>query len=359
MAAISKQEYLKRYLSNSEAGKKKKKRKIPKSASKRPTSIIVDDDITLEDVKVDDAAKELGEFEVDADETPAVYEDDGVTKISLETYRKREEDQRTKWAPISQNMQVSPVTKAERKSDYDSDNSIPKKTNRRRQDSPDLSPQRGGLRDSPDQSPPRKRQDRSSPHRSTKDFSSSRAEQREADNSPPRSRRRHDSGDSIPEQVHNRLHSPDRSTAKRTRNDLPDLSPPRSGSNRNSTMRRVRNDSPDLSPPRSGSNRDSTMRRVRNDSPDLSPSRSKMNRDSDQSPPRSRKRTNSNSDQSPPRKCVNSDTDQSPPRKQNRSERGSTKNESVRSGSEDRLASGKSTDNCKLCLSRTRPSDIF
>lgn len=331
MAAISKQEYLKRYLSNSEGGKKKKRKKIPKTGSKRPTSIIVDDDIALKDVEVADAARETNEFEGDADEAPAVYEDDGVTKISLETFKKREEEQRTKWAPISQNSRSSPVGEAEQKSNCDSDNSPPRITNRRRQDTPDLSPQRGGLRespdqspprkkqsksppprrggfrDSPDQSPPRKRQVRSSPRRSVKDLTSNSAGRRghspQADNSLPRSRRRrHDSGDSLPEQVHG--HSPDLSPSRQRTSCSPDRS----------AVRRTRNDSPDLSPPQSG-----------------------MNRDSDQSPPR--KRTNSDSDQSPPRKRGSSDSDQSPPRKQNRTARSENVTQK-RSAAEDKMSSG-------------------
>ncbi|XP_015773172.1 PREDICTED: BUD13 homolog [Acropora digitifera] len=104
MAAISKQEYLKRYLSNSDAGKKKKKKKVPKAASKRPASFIVDDDITLKDVAGLNAAQEKNEWEDDVDEAPAVYEVDGVTKISIETFKKREEDKKNKLAPISRNQ---------------------------------------------------------------------------------------------------------------------------------------------------------------------------------------------------------------------------------------------------------------
>ena len=344
MAAISKQEYLKRYLSNSDSGKKKKKRKVPKVASKRPTSIIVDDDITLDDVKVNHEENEMNEFEVDADEAPAVYEDDGVTKISLETFKKREEDQRNKWAPINKNAQPSQSKEVGEKSNYDSDHSPPRITKRRRQDTPDLSPRGGLMANSPDQSPVRNRCGRI-----------------EADNSPPRSRRRHDSGDSIPEAAQNQLHVHDRSTTSRIRNDSPDLSPLRSGPNSSSTARRVGNDSPDLSPPQLGSNRDpggrrdrndsadlspprsgrkrdSTVRRVRNDSPDLSPPRSRINRGTDHS--LARKRTNSDSE-SPPRRRGNSDSDQSPRGRQNRPERGNKSSDIRKSGSEDTMASGK------------------
>lgn len=314
MAAISKQDYLKRYLSNSDGGKKKKRKKAPKTASKHPTSIIVDDDITVRDIKVQDSAQEMNEFEGDVDEAPAVYEDDGVTKISLETFKKREEDQRTKWAPISQDPQSLPGREVrDRLNNSDSDNSTPRMTNRNGQDTPDLSPRRGGSLYSPDQSPPRKKQVKSPPRRSVRDSSLIHDGRRDIslqadDRDPPRSRRkRHDSGDSLPERV---------------RNDSPDLSPTREtrlqGSPDKSRVRRVRNDSPDLSPPRTG-----------------------MNRDSDQSPPR--KRTNNDSDQSPPRKRANSDSDQSPPRKQNRSEKG-TANESGKQrrkdDPEERMSSG-------------------
>ena len=286
MAAISKQEYLKRYLSNPEGAKKKKKKKIPKTASKHPTSIIVDDDITIRDIKVRDSAQETNEFEGDIDEAPAVYEEDGVTKISLETFKKREEDQKTKWAPISQESQTLFHADVGNRLNSNSNNSTPRMTSRDGEDTPDLSPRRSEV----NQSPPRK-----------KDIALSRSSERDSplthdgrrDQSPPRSRRRrHDSGDSLPEQTHSR--SPDLSPSRQSRlQGSPDRSP----------KRRVRNDSPDLSPPRSGL------------------------RDSDQSPPR--KRANSDSDQSPPRKHANSDSDQSPPRKQNKSERASLRSDST------------------------------
>ncbi len=292
MAAISKQEYLKRYLSNSDGEKKKKKRKAPKTASKHPTTNIEDDDITLRDIKTRDSAQ-TNEFEGDVDEAPAVYEEDGVTKISLETFKKREEDQKTKWAPISQDSQSSLAREVADRLNSNSNNSTPIMTSREGQDTPDLSPRRSGSLYNPDQSPPRRRQDRSPPRSPVRDSPLTRDERRD-DQSPPRARRRrHDSGDSLPEQTRTCSHSPDLSPSRQPRlQGSPDRSP----------KRRVRNDSPDLSPPRSG-----------------------LNRDSDQSPPR--KRTNSDSDQSPPRKRADSDSDQSPPRKQNRSERGTARSD--------------------------------
>lgn len=294
MAALSKQEYLKRYLSNSEGARKKKKKKIPKTTSKHPTSIIVDDDITVRDIKIRDSAQETNEFEGDVDEAPAVYEEDGVTKISLETFKKREEDKKTKWAPISLESQSLFHTEAGKRLNSYSNNSTPNMTSRDGEDTQDLSPRRSGVLLDRDQSPRRKK-DRAPPRSSVRDSSSDgrRDVCSEADHSPPRARRRrHDSGDSLPEQTHSP--SPDLSASRQSRLQAsPDRSP----------RRRVRNDSPDLSSPRSG-----------------------LNGDSDQSPPR--KRMNSESDQSPPRKRANSDSDQSPPRRQNRSESTSTRSDS-------------------------------
>ena len=341
MAAISKQEYLKRYLSNSDAGKKKKKKKVPKAASKRPASFIVDDDITLKDVAGSNAAQEKNEWEDDADEAPAVYEVDGVTNISIETFKKREEDKKNKWAPISRN-QLSSLGKNEHQSvNDDSDNSPPRAINRSRQDTPDLSPRRDGLLDRHNQSQARKKRDRNSPSRhrslresldqspvrksqvgrSVKDFSSTGSGKRElsvqADNSPPRFRRRHDSSDSN------------------------DLSPPRqrhSHSSGTSTGARVRHDSPDLSTRHSHTQRDSNdspLQKTSHSNSGQGHARKQTNSDSDQSPPR--KRSSSDSDQSPPRKRSNNDSDQSPPRKHNQSGMRSSK----KLGSESRMSTGK------------------
>ncbi|XP_068755122.1 BUD13 homolog isoform X3 [Montipora capricornis] len=381
MAAVSKQEYLKRYLSNSVPEKKKKKKKGPKMASKRPSSFIVDDDITLKDVAVSNAEQAKIEFEDDADEAPAVYEDDGVTKISIETFKKREEDKKNKWAPISRKPASSPDRREGQNVDYDSDNSPPRSTVRRRQDTPDLSPRRDSLRQGPGQSPVRIKQERNSPSRrerlddspdlsphrrrqmrspfrkTANDLSSTNSERREtliqAEKSPPRShRRRHDSGDSMQEQTRDgrsylspsrqqNYHRASRSAGRRARHDSPDISPQRKGIKTNSHLSAARkrtnhdsnemhrtkrtNSDSDQSPPRKRTNSDS----------DQSPPRKRTNSDSDQSPPR--KRTNSDSDQSPPRKRSNRDSDQSPPRKQKQFEVRST----TKSGSENRMSSGR------------------
>jgi len=117
------------------------------------------------------------------------------------------------------------------------------------------------------------------------------------DDSPPRRRRRHDSDNSPPRQRHDSDNSP-----HRKRHDS-DTSPPR---------QRQRHVSDDNSPPR---------RRTRHDSDDVSPPRKPKNQtacDSDASPPRKRHaRAGSDSDASPPRRKAtnNSDSDASPPRR--------------------------------------------
>lgn len=300
MAAISKQEYLKRYLSNSEGEKKKKRKKVPKASSRYPKSIIVDDDIDIRDIKVYDSAQDVNELEGDVDEAPAVFEEDGITKVSIESFKKREEDHRNKWAPISRATQS--YREEEDRLNFESENPTPRITGRKRLDTPDLSPRRGGGVYNSDQSPPRKKSShravRDSVHNGRQDASPA------ADQSPPRARRRrHDSGDSLPER------SQDHSL------DSPRLQ-----------------ESPNRSP----------VRRRRNDSSDLSPPRSELDKELNQSP--LRKRANSESDQSPPRKHGNGDSDQSPPRRQKKPDRRDIRTESGKQKRvdkhEERMASG-------------------
>lgn len=47
----------------------------------------------------------MTKLEGDVDEAPAVFEEDGIAKVSIESFEKREEDQRKKWGPISQETQ--------------------------------------------------------------------------------------------------------------------------------------------------------------------------------------------------------------------------------------------------------------
>ncbi|PFX16225.1 BUD13-like [Stylophora pistillata] len=219
------------------------------------------------------------------------------------------------WAPISQETQSH--REAEERLNFESENSTPRMVERKRLNTPDLSPRRGAVVYSSDQSPPRKNPSRKV-ERDSSLIHNGRHDASPADQSPPRARRRrHDSGDSLPEQPHN--HNLDSLRLQESPNKSP--------------VRRPRNDSPDLSPPRSGLNTDL----------DQSPPRKRVNSDSDQSPVR--KHTNSDSDQSPPRKHGNGDSDQSPPRKHKRFEGRDPRTESgkQRRGDkhEERMASGQ------------------
>ena len=250
MAAISKQEYLKRYLSNPDDDKRKKKRKKVKTAAKFTKSVIVDDDVGLDTLRPSKEAQSNYEEELQAvDEAPVVFDADGVTAISAESYKKREEEKKTKWAPV--NALQGPALESQSRIDGDVDSSPPR---RRLLDSPDLSssPRRHGYRahttdtspvrrirhDSPDNSPPR----RSRPNKNVEKYEKHNQRERTPDNSPPRQNR-------------NRNVSPDSSPPRKLRHASPNNSPPR--------RRQIKTESPDLSPPRT----------KQHDSPDLSPVR--------------------------------------------------------------------------------------
>ena len=340
MAAISKQEYLKRYLSNNDEGKKKKRKKKPKIGAKFAKSVVVDDDVSLSEIRQTTETETV--TELNADEAPVVYDEDGVTAISTEHFKKREEDLKSMWVPV----QADEEETEKKRHDSDSDASPPR--SRRRHDSSDASPPRARRRhDSSDASPPRsrRRHDSSdaSPPRKT------RSESR--DNSPPRNskaasnsglrdgrtlespdmsppRRTTKANDSPPALSHSRFRKQNeegrkisrtsdssRSSARRThRAEEMNTRRGKGSDSDESPARRAiqRHDSPDQSPPR---------RRKRHDS-DLSPPRKS---DSDQSPPR--RGGNYDSDLSPPRRGRGSDSDQSPPRKRAVSPRGRNRKE--------------------------------
>ncbi|XP_070548081.1 BUD13 homolog [Ptychodera flava] len=262
MAALSKQEYLKRYLSNAEdEPQKKKKRKKPKTGSKGASVRILDDDISLESFapKVEDI--EEAPFQDEAPQVVGMIDERPEEVIQLEKYQAG-----NKWKQMGRREEaISDSPSPRRRHDSDSDQSPVRKGHRQRHDSDDdMSPPRRTRHDSDsDLSPPRGRSDKK--------------------------KSRHDSSDS-------------------------DLSPPRAKTSQSkSSARRQRHDSdsdsdPDLSPPRthSGSRQydsdQSPPRRSRQKSDHKS-----RNSDSDQSPPRKGKRRrkgrhDSDSDQSPPRK---------------------------------------------------------
>ncbi|XP_022531720.2 BUD13 homolog [Astyanax mexicanus] len=298
-AALSKADYLKRYLSKDADNKADKEKKGKKKRVKAPGRgmKIVDDDIDWRQLSAK-TEEENKEEEEEEEEAPVVAEiiDERPDEVQqLEAFRTS-----NKWrimGATNEESQESPVShsssevKGNRRVRHDSPDNSP--VRRTRHDSPDLSPQRRVRHDSPDLSPKR--------------------------------RVRHD--------------SPDHSPQRRIRHDSPDLSPPRLKAE---TSRR-RHDSSSPSPPRkimksSSSNsqrqqsRDTSQRekhksssKSRASDSDLSPPRRRANArqgsDSDLSPPRKRAsgRRGSDSDLSPPRKRQqggrDSDSDLSPPRR--------------------------------------------
>ena len=350
MAAISKQEYLKRYLSNADDEKKKKKRKKPKTTSKFMRSVIVDDDVGLDALK---PSKEIQNYEEELqafDEAPTVFDEDGVTAISAESFRKREEEKKTKWAPVNalqkgelepsfrsdkdlgdvdvlpsrkgrhDSSDPSPLRDSEKKQTFSaspirrvrhdsSDSSPPRKANvngnfeRRKKPSSitsspglDQSPHRNRRHDSPDNSPPRRKQQRSQsmdlspqrmkPHRSPNLSPVRKKYLGSPDNSPPRRRKQ-------------MIDSPEMLSHRAKQNTSCDLSPPR----------KVRHDSSDISPLR---------RRRQSISPDLSPPRHKL---SGELSPYGRRTNFHNNYLSPHHQRLRHDSDESPPRQRNPSPR--------------------------------------
>ncbi|XP_026183282.1 BUD13 homolog isoform X2 [Mastacembelus armatus] len=305
---VSKAEYLKRYLSADEDGKKpkgklkKKRRKVPEKGLK-----IVDDDIDWTQT-----VKEETEIEEDEEEAPVIAEviDDRPDEVKqLEAFRTSnrwkvigaDEDKDTDEGKEHQSPE--PVTSS--KSGHDSPELLPKKRRhdcplkKTRHDSPDVSPPRRGLHDSPDVSPPR------------------RGRHDSPDVSPPR-RGLHDSPDVSPPR-RGRHDSPDVSPPRRGRHDSPGVSPPRRGRHDSpgvSPPRRGRHDSPGVSPPRSGRHDSpgvSPPRRGRHDSPGVSPPRRGRHDSPGVSPPR--RGRHDSPGVSPPRRGRHDSPDVSPPRR--------------------------------------------
>ncbi|XP_051533192.1 BUD13 homolog [Myxocyprinus asiaticus] len=285
-AALTKADYLKRYLSNDEAGKKSKEKKIKKKRPK-PTGSgmkIVDDDIDWRQLAAHDEEENKDE---DDEEAPVIAEviDERPDEVKqLEAFRTS-----NKWKVMGAkdtDAQESQDSKLDQSSDTDRGQGV-------RHDSPEGSPVRRVRHDSPDQSPKRVRHD-------SPDLS-------------PQRRGHHDSPDLSPQRhrTENRLHdSPSPSTPRKSIKSSPSR-----------TQRQHNKDSP---------HRKKTKA---NSSGDLPPpgrrARTRKGSDSDQSSPRRRPhgRQGSDSDLSPPRKRGQggrgSDSDLSPPRKKPQGSRGS------------------------------------
>lgn len=364
MAAISKEEYLKRYLSNAESGEKKRRKKKVKTGIKTGKSLIIDDDVNLSDIKVKQDAGSAENLLDLADETPLIFNETGTTVLSkdLESIKKKEDEKKAMWAPVNsvqdkliegknhQNAKdFSPMrgrTSPEKSSLIGKNSSKEQKVSRTedknwpRHDSEDLSPRRQRVRHN---SFSERRQAKEMPSSSSRHNSPKRLHQRsssnggsrsQTDQSPPR-RKRYDSSSDRSPPLSNQAA---RNRPKLTRYDSPDISPPRKmGNNRSaspdqSPPRRNRHDSfSDLSPPRNDQKTDNVPKRMRHDSPDLSPQRKATNKSisPDLSPPRRQKTLDSRNrfsgrgrhdspDLSPPRKSNRSPQDQSPSRKPSR-----------------------------------------
>ncbi|TRY99640.1 hypothetical protein DNTS_004830 [Danionella cerebrum] len=292
--ALTKADYLKRYLSTDD-GKKSKEKKIKK---KRPKPMgkgmkIVDDDIDWRQLAAQDEEQHKEEEE-EEDEAPVIAD---VIDERPDEIKQFEAFRTSKWKVMGATDEDPDNQESTLNESQDITGS------RVRHDSPEGSPVRAGRHDSPDLSPKRNRHD-----------------------------------------------SPGLSPPKRARHDSPDLSPPRRGrhdspapsSARQKTQNSSRHDSSSPSPPRKGQNSSPSrnQRQPNKESPvrkktkvTSSPSRRRIQRakgsDSDQSPPRRRPhgRQGSDSDLSPPRKRGHgrrgSDSDLSPPRKKTQERCGS------------------------------------
>ncbi|XP_029304928.1 LOW QUALITY PROTEIN: BUD13 homolog [Cottoperca gobio] len=242
---LSKAEYLKRYLSADEDGKKskgklkKKRLKVPEKGLK-----IVDDDIDWKQL-----VTEENEIEEDEEEAPVIAEmiDDRPEEVKqLEAFRTSnrwkvigaDESEDTEEGEGEEHQQAEP--EASSRIRHDSPDTSPQR--RVRHDSPDTSPQRRVCHDSPDLSPSRQRSGKSGKAQS-KDSSPVRrnpssllsSKKRSPDTLAKRAQNRHDSDSD---------QSPPRRNSKTKRGSDSDQSPPRR------RPRGGKDSDEDLSPPR-------------------------------------------------------------------------------------------------------------
>ncbi|EHB11531.1 BUD13-like protein [Heterocephalus glaber] len=280
---LSKAEYLKRYLSENDAGmdggpasgrKRRKKRPKPGGAGGKGMRI-VDDDVSWTAISTTKPEKE----EEDDVDLPVVvsllpkvaeFVDERPEEVKqMEAFRSS-----TKWKLLGDHSEDLPLPMYQ-----DTPDSSPRRAHR---DTLDPSPSRRARHDTPDPSPPR------------------RARHDTPDPSPPR-RARHDTLDPSPPR-RARHDTPDPSPPRRAHHDTPDPSPPR----------RARHDTPDPSSPRRARQDSDTSlpRRIHHDSSDASPLRKPHHNSSDISPRRvphdSSGIHNNASDPSQPRRTLDS-----------------------------------------------------
>ncbi|XP_030638139.1 BUD13 homolog [Chanos chanos] len=275
-AVISKTDYLKRYLSADEDGKKAKEKKIRK---KRPKPSgrgmkIVDDDVDWKQLVRNSEEKE--DKDEDDEEAPVIAEivDERPEEVKLlEAFRTS-----NKWRVMG----------------APNDEFQEEKIHGARHDSPDASPAQRIQHDSPDFSPKR------NCYHNSPDLSLQRKNRHDSPNLSPQRNRRHDSPDLSPQRKSHH-DSPDLSPQRKRRHDSPDLSPPRQrpgGGNR-------RYDSTSPSPPRKLT-KTSHSGSHKQDSSKWCP-RTQPSSDSDLSPPRrgAQAGRDSDSDLSPPCRTQN------------------------------------------------------
>lgn len=304
----SQKDYLKKYLSKSTDGKKKKKKKLKGPDPSRATVKVIDDDVDLSKLEqLDESALDLYELNEDAPQIVGLVDERPAEVKALDQYK-----QTQRWKVIGDtdgDVRVSSsggskptddVPSEEEEYDIRPKGSEPKSSKsrnhedssppRRRKNDDDVSPPRKKRQDDSDTSPPRKRSgydsDKSPPRRQRRD---------DSDTSPPRLKRSSDSS--------RRKYADESMTLSRKKRDSDsDVSPPR---------KRRQNDS-DASPPRKGRHNDSDASPPRKGR-QVSPARRRRNSDSDASPPRKQK-PNRGGDHTTQKKH-RYDSDTSPPRK--------------------------------------------
>ncbi|CAO1326124.1 unnamed protein product [Diamesa serratosioi] len=295
MAKLSQKDYLKKYLSSD--SKLKKKNKKSKSDGKpkiNPTVRIIDDDDYI------DSNLEIDESDLYAtnEEAPQIVGeiDDRPPELQVLDYR-----QNSKWKSLA-----SVETKEQSKTSQSK------------------------ICISSDESPPRKRGNRSEERIVRKRKNSS-------DNSPPRSNKNNRSSD----------YSPPRKTNNNNNNRSPDNSPPRRNNNRSQRDR-----TPDNSPPKRNNNKSQRDRSPDNSPPKRNNDKSQRDRSPDNSPPRrnnNKSQRNHSPDNSPPRSNKNSNNrspDNSPPRRNNnRSQRDRTPDNSPPRRNNNKSQRDRSPDN--------------
>ncbi|CAJ0590914.1 unnamed protein product [Cylicocyclus nassatus] len=327
MTALSKAEYLQRYLSGNEDKKTKKKKKIKEKSQQRPSGLrIVEDDAFIsvsanyKDVDTDEEKEDIEiissisrQLEAKAREGPKFLKsfkplDGGDIKVEVKTEVLSDDD----GPSTSQANQKNESSGSRSLDDRRSANAQSQESRRRHASDEDQSPVRR-RRDS-DHSPVRKRHDSPARKHHDSDHSAIRRKRHDSDQSPAR-RKRHDSDHSP---IRRKRHDSDQSPARRKRHDSDQSPVRRRHDSDDSDLSRARKRHDSRSPVRKRRDSDRSPSRNRHKGKESSSTRSKRRHDSDSDDSTSPKR-NSRRIASPPRKQLHksrndSGSDQSPPR---------------------------------------------